>query len=81
MEVNALNSLIYQKNNVTHISFNNIRDINIYDYSNIIVILDEVMFDNIAKTGDEFESKFHDDNELLKKQPHLFVENFNKFFK
>jgi hypothetical protein len=39
------------------------------------------MFDNIAKTGDSTNVSFHNDNDLLKKHPYLFVENFNKFIK
>jgi hypothetical protein len=76
-----IDSVLYKKNNLNHISFDSIHTINISEYSNIIVIIDELMFDNVAKTGDQFDSQFHNDNELLKNQPHLFVQNFNKFFK
>jgi hypothetical protein len=76
-----IDSVLYKKNNVNHIPFDSIHTINISEYSNTIVIIDELMFDNVAKTGDQFDSQFHNDNELLKNQPHLFVQNFNKFFK
>jgi hypothetical protein len=76
-----IDSLLYKKNNITHISITDIRGVNISEYSNILVILNEIMFDNIAKTGDQFDTQFHNDNELLKNQPHLFAENFNKFIK
>ena len=73
--------VLYKKNNVNHISFDSIHTINVSEYSNIIVIIDELMFDNIAKTGDLTNVSFHNNNDLLKKHPHLFVENFNKFIK
>ena len=76
-----IDSLLYKQNNINHISITNIGSTNIFDYSNIIVIIDELMFDNIAKTGNAFDSTSHNDNDLLKNQPHLFVENFNKFCK
>ena len=39
--------VLYKKNNVNHISFDSIHTINVSEYSNIIVIINELMFDNI----------------------------------
>lgn len=72
--------LLYKTNNINHICITNLRGINISNYSNIIVIIDELMFDNISKTGEMFDSSFHTNNEILQKQPDLFLKNFNSFF-
>lgn len=75
-----IDSLLFKQNNINHISITNSRGIDISKYSNIIVIIDEMMFDNISKTGNEFDSSFHTNNEMLQKQPDLFFKNFSIFY-
>lgn len=86
-----IDSLFYKKNkfehlplNLSHINNNDDYDLilNSYDFyksENIIVVLDEMMFDNISKTSHPFNSQYHTTNSILTDEE-LFLQNFKNFF-
>lgn len=77
----------YEKNKIDHIKFNSLVDyehlktFNLEPYSNIIVILDDLMFDNICKTSNPFNSELHYANNPNIESTDNFLNNFEIFFK
>jgi hypothetical protein len=78
----------YEKNNFNHLKFNNlndyeflIKDFNFENFKNILIILDDVMFDSICKTSNPFNTDLHNSFKLDEIEDETFFKNFNIFLK
>jgi hypothetical protein len=77
----------YEKNKINHLEFNLnkyddiIKNFNFENFKNIIVILDDVMFDNICKTSNPFNSELHHSYISTENDKDIFFKNFNIFLK
>lgn len=76
----------YEKNKIEHLKFNSLADYDYFTtfdlqtYNNVIVILDDVMFDNICKTSNPFNSELHQTNNMNVDDIDIFLNNFQIFF-
>lgn len=76
----------YEKNKIEHLKFNSLADyeylttFDLENYNDVIVILDDVMFDNIYKTSNPFNSELHQTNNTNTNDVDIFFNNFQIFF-
>jgi hypothetical protein len=83
-----VDSLFYKKNNINYKIIpdpdayqNLIISDELSQYNNITVIIDDMMFDSIAKTGNPFDTSKHTNHELLKNNDEIFFKNMDIFSK
>jgi hypothetical protein len=80
-EYHKIDFLLYEKNNVGYLDITNFLEYKEIDYENIICTLDNLMFDNICKTGHPFNTTFHNNIDFFEKNPNVVFDNFNTFYK
>jgi hypothetical protein len=82
-----IDSLFFDENNIEGVSINleyeltKLLKSNLDSkYKNIIVLLNDLMFDNVSKTSNLFDASKHNINDLFEKDSELFFKNFTNFF-
>jgi hypothetical protein len=80
-EYHKIDFLFYEKNNVDYLNLTNFSQYSNLKNENIICVLDNTSFDNISTIADPYNGTFHNSINFFEKNPNIFIDNFNNFYK
>ena len=75
-----IDSSFYKNQSVEFMSIKEMDDSYISNFKNIVVILDDMIFDCVAKTSYPFDARFHSNRTFFDNNTNLFFQNFDLFF-